>query len=262
MVKEAALAGKALTLLEVIARRGACSIADLATASRLPFSTTHRIMLTLIDRNYVMSPGRGRYLLGPAVLRLGMAAPLHQLLADIARPLLAALARTEHVHVHLGVFDEEMVTYLVRCASGPHPIASVEGAQLEPYCSAIGKVLLAYKSQRELQAYLRNDDFVALTPRTITSAADLAGELRRVRQRGWAIDNEEIVVGLRCVAVPIFDAAGLVCAAISASASVTRMPEGAEGPLREKIRGIADLIQARIFYRDANEDEVPGTEPR
>ena len=257
MVTEAALAVKALTLLEVIARRGECSIADIAAAARLPFSTTHRFVLTLIDRNFVLSPGRGRYSLGPAVLRLGMAAPLHKLLADIARPLLVALARAEHVHAHLGILDAEMVTYLVRCAYGPHPIASVEGAQLEPYCSAIGKILLAYKPQKELQAYLGSDDFVALTPRTITDVEDLAAELRHVRQCGWAIDNEEIVEGLRCVAVPIFDAAGLVCAAISASAPVRRLPPGTEGPLREKIRGIADEIHARIFYRDADEDAAP-----
>ena len=257
MVVEAALAGKALTLLEVIAGRGECSVADLAEGSGLPFSTTHRIMQTLLDRSYILSLGRGRYALGPAVLRLVMAAPLRKLLADIARPLLTTLTRKDHVHAHLGILDAEMVTYLVRCAYGLHPIASVEGAQLEPYCSAIGKVLLAYKAEGELNAYLKDDDFVALTPKTITTAAGLAAELCKVRQRGWAVDNEEIVMGLRCVAVPVFDAAGCVCAAISASAPVTRLPEGAEDPIRQKLCAIADQIKARIFCGGAAGDSMP-----
>lgn len=245
--KDAALAGKALALIESVALRGNCSIAELSDDHGIPRSTIYRIVLALAERGYVLSPERGRYALGPAMLRLSAAVSLDNLLADIGRPLLKVFARTERLHAHLGTLDGEMVTYLVRCASGRHPIAAVEGAQLEPYCSAIGKVLLAHQPERQLRDYLKRDDFVALTSRTIVSAVALAAELCQVRAQGWAIDDEEIVPGLRCVAVPIFDSAGTICAALSASGPVERLSIPRLEAARARLRGTADLISDRAF---------------
>ena len=214
----------------------------------MPRSTAHRILLSLMRRGYVVSPERGRYVLGPAMRRLGDAASNNHLLAEVGRPVLARLARECRVHAHLGVLDGEMVTYLVCRAFGPHPIAAVEGGQLEPYCSAVGKVLLAHEQDDRLAAYLHRDDFVRLTPGTITAASDLKTEFAKVRSQDWAMDDEEIVPDLRCLAVPIRDADGVVRAALSVSASVGRMPPSRFEPMRSRLRDVADTIERLVFH--------------
>lgn len=246
MVKEAGLVAKAMDLLDILGREGSGSITGLAERAGLPVATAHRIVRTLVERDYILRVARARYTLGPAMLRLGAAVSVRQLLADLGRPLLQALSRQEKLHTYLGVFDDDMVTYLVKCTTGQHPFAPVEGTQLEAYCSGIGKALLAYLPEEQRQSYLQQGKFVALTPNTITSADLLEQELERVRASGWAADRDEIMPGLRCVAVPIFGASGKLCAAVSASGSTACMAEGILLDLARKLGGIARQIGERL----------------
>lgn len=246
MVKEAGLVAKAMGLLDIVAREGGSSITRLAQEAGLPVATAHRIVRTLIERDYILRTARSRYTLGPAVLRLGAAVSIRQLLADLGRPLLQDLSRQERLHTYLGVFDDDMVTYLVKCTAGQHPFAPVEGTQLEAYCSGIGKALLAYLPEDQLQGYLRQGKFVALTEKTITSADLLEQELERVRALGWAADRDEIMPGLRCVAVPVFGTSGKICAALSASGSASCMAEDTMLDLADKLGRIARQIGERL----------------
>ncbi|MBJ7418293.1 MAG: IclR family transcriptional regulator, partial [Niveispirillum sp.] len=170
----------------------------------------------LTRHSYLIRLGRGRYRLGPALLSLSAGLRLEDMLVDVARPLVQDLARDCRACVHLGSFDGEMVTYLLKRGFGREKIFSAEGMQLEAYCSGIGKVLLAHLPATDRARYLAGGPFVALTPRTITDPARLGAELDRVQAQGWALDDEEILTGLRCAAVPVRDGAGTVIAALSA----------------------------------------------
>lgn len=209
---------KALDLLAVIiADDGARPFAELAEEAGLPFSTARRLGAALERRGYLSRERPGRYLAGPVLLALARGVDEHQRLTRLARPHLKALARRTGQTVHLGVFEDGMVTYLVKEAKGAAAVFTREGMQLEAYCSGVGKVLLAHLPESELEDYLNEGPFVALTPNTIVDPAELRRELEEVKRKGWAQDDAEVFEGLKCLAVPLRSADGAV-AALSLSA--------------------------------------------
>lgn len=211
------LVDKTLDVLEAIAALGSASLPEIRARVDLPTTTTYRIVATLTRRGFVMRCGRGGYRLGAAAIALTARSSERDLLAAAARLPLRSLARKVGSHVHLGTFEDGMVTYLVKQRHGPSRLPSVEGSQLEAYCSALGKVLLSGLPDEAMDRYLKDGSLVALTPNTITEPDALKRELCEVRERGWAMDDEEIVEGLRCVAVPLRRPSGEIVAAISVS---------------------------------------------
>ncbi|MGE3747608.1 MAG: IclR family transcriptional regulator [Sphingomonadaceae bacterium] len=208
---------KLFSVLEAFAATQECSLTEVVERSALPFSTVHRIAGQLIDRGYLVRLRRGRYQLGPLAFALGRNSSMRSLLADAGRLFLTKLAKQCRTHVHLGIFEDDMVTYLANASFGCDDFAVREGMQLEAYCSGIGKILLAHLPEAARDNYLSQGDFVALTVNTIVDRNALASELKTVLQRGWATDLEEVETDLRCIAVPVRDEAGIVHAAISAS---------------------------------------------
>jgi IclR family acetate operon transcriptional repressor len=214
---------RALAILATIGRAGTCSLPEVAKAVSLPSSTVHRILLSLMANGYVIRHGRGHYAVGPAALGITQHASLPAMLAGVGRPVLLDLARQCRASSHLGILDGDMVTYLAKHSFGRERILSVEGTQLESYCSGIGKVLLAYLSSADRARYLSDGGFVRLTPNTIIDPAQLAAELDRARAQGWAADDEEMMSGLRCIAVPVFNSAGQTIAALSVGGRAVQM---------------------------------------
>lgn len=241
------LLDKALSLLPLVARAGTCSLTQVAGELALPLSTIHRLAQDLTRHGYLIRLGRGRYRLGPALLSLSAGLRLEDMLVDVARPLVQDLARDCRACVHLGSFDGDMVTYLLKRGFGREKIFSAEGMQLEAYCSGIGKVLLAYLPEADRARYLAGGPFVALTPRTITDPARLDEELTRIRTQGWALDDEEILTGLRCAAVPVRDRTGTVIAALSVSARLTAMPMQRVADLLPLLHRTAEAIRQQLF---------------
>lgn len=208
----------------VIADGGQSSVAALARTIGMPVATAHRQVATLVAQGYLMTSTGGRYLAGPRLLGLFNIIDPQQLLAATATPVLDALSARLGTIAQLGTFENDMVTYRVKTGSGAADLFTKVGMQLEAYCSAIGKVLLAYVSPTQRQGYLSAGPFPALTPRTITDPVKLATELASVQQQGFALDDEEVSQGLVCVAVPVRTGGGEAIAAISVSFA---------GPLRE-----------------------------
>jgi DNA-binding IclR family transcriptional regulator len=256
MSGEIQLLDKALAILDLIGRAGACSLTRVADELGLPFSTAHRIAQALVGHGYVIRRGRGRYSLGTTILSLAAATTLRRILTGIARPILADLARHCRLCVHLGVLEDDMVTYLVKRNFGRQQIFSAEGMQLEAYCSAIGKVLLAHQSEQRRAGYLAAGDFVALTPRTIVDPAAMRAELALVRLRGWAIDDEEILPGLRCVAVPVADGNGTICAAVSVSSPVDRLGDARIEEILPAMWRASRLITRTAFPKVAPDEII------
>lgn len=191
---------RTLTLLEAIVTDGGqTSLSSLAAEQGLAPSTARRYAGILQERGLTVRVSKGRYA-GSARLRrlLDQINPLAPLIAT-ARPILARLP-SRQATAHLGTFDGEMVTYLVR--EGSRSIFTREHAQLEAYCTGIGKALLSLLPASELQAYLEMP-MVKITPTTIIEKEAMTQELAVIRQRGYAIDNGEMQSGLVCIAVPL-----------------------------------------------------------
>lgn len=208
------VAERLLDLLECLSS-APLTVRAISEKSGIPISTVHRLVRLLLSRKYLVRQDRGRYGLGLASVELSSRADLDAILTSTTRPVIANLARNCSRTAHLGVFQNNLVRYLVRVEAGYSRPPSREMTELEAYCTAIGKVLLAQLSPEQLDEYLAPGDFVSLTENTISQPGCLRTELEAVRNQGWAIDRGEMYPELCCLAVPIQDRTGRVIAAVS-----------------------------------------------
>lgn len=239
---------KAVGLLRAIARAGGnASVAMLAAEAGLAPSTAHRLAASLEHQGLIIREKRGHYHIGPTVRELAASAEPRALLARFGRPHLQRLARQHKKTAHLAVFEGDMVTYLAKAHARASRILTIEGAQLEAYCSGLGKVLLAHLPRAERDRYLAEGPFPRLTATTITEPDALRAELDHIRKRGYALDNEEIIDGLKCVAVPILDAQGRAEAALSVSGPAADYTPAYIRALAAELQGCAATLQARLY---------------
>lgn len=212
---------RAVQLLQaIVSDGGKTALLDLATSLGLAGSSARRVATLLLRRGLLVRIGPGHFSAGPAFL----AAPKPRvIIADVARPALRRLARAIGATVHLGLLEDEMITYIAKAHGGGPEVLTREGMQLEAYCSAIGRVLLSVQPQEMIQAYLSSAPFVALTGNTETDPERIGELLKTVQTDGFAVEHEEIMEGLHCTAVPV-PARGILPSGIGSLAlSVARM---------------------------------------
>lgn len=240
---------RTLVMLEaVIEDGGRSSVAELARRAGIPPATAHRQVTTLVAESYLMASGGGRHVAGARLVGLLHRVDEKQVIANVAAPLLHELAVRVRSVVQLGTFENDMVTYRIKTGRGANALFTRVGMQLEAYCSGMGKVLLANLPEAEREAYLAGGPFVPLTDRTIIDPAMLRRELDAVRAGGFAVDDEEIARGLRCMAVPLRRKDGRVLAAISVSQALASRHRLDDARLRTLLSETAKAIehQARI----------------
>ena len=211
---------------------------QVAVSSRLPVSTVHRFLANLVSTGFLNCSGDGVYHLGIACFSIGQAA-LGQL--DIRRlslPYLQELNQQTRETIHLTVRHGLSAVYVEKLDS-PEPlrIHSRIGAAVPLYCTAVGKVMLAYMPDEEREKILPQLGLKRLTPNTVRDRQELEGELYRVRKNGYACDLEEHELHIRCIAAPIWDHAGGVHASLSITAPMVRMSV-------TRLRQLAPTIQA------------------
>lgn len=204
-------------LSAVVEDQGQSALPVIAADIHLPLSTAYRMVDQLLDQRLLIKIEKGKYLAGPSLFKLSKSMDPMTIFAKIARPHLRRLVGRKKVIAHLGVWDGEMVTYLVKESGIGQSLFTQEGGKLEAYCSAIGRVLLAHLPQEECDAYLSDENFVPLTQRTETDPEIIKHILTQARKDGFASDQEEIAEGLNCIAVPVTAKNGKVLAALSLS---------------------------------------------
>jgi len=214
---------RAFQVLEAMAESdGRISLSALATACDLPLPTIHRLVRTLTDLGYVRQEPSRQYALGPKLIRLGESAS--RLLGTWARPHLAELVDTLGETANLAMLDGDRVVYVGQVPSRHSMRMFTEvGRKVYAHCTAVGKVLLANLPAEQVQEILRRTGMPAQTEHTITDPERFAEELDRIRERGYATDDGEQEVGVRCVAVAV--PGGPAQMAISISGPVTRMTD-------------------------------------
>lgn len=241
------LVDRTLDILEAVRGGAICSMPEIAERCGLPVATVHRLIRSLAARGYLVAYRRGAFGLGPAALALGAGLSLHDMLHRASLDELKALSRRCKAHAHLGIFENDMVTYLTKVRYGRGRTPSSEGAQLEAYCSGIGKMLLADLEPAELDRYMGQGAFVPLTANTITDPQALLAQLDRIRAQGWATDVEEVMPNLSCISVPLRDRDGRGIAALSVSFSGAGIGEDALTPALPELRAAGARIAARLF---------------
>src|SRR5258708_1662635 len=216
---------KTLDILERIkTTEGGYKLADLARKVELPKATVYRILSTLEGRGYLDRSADGSYRLAKKLFDLQRTVPLEQTLHRGSQPVMERLAASCKERVNLGIVDAGEVV-VINTVESPQAVrmSSKIGNRRHLHSTAIGKVMLAGMPDKEVQRLLRLKGLPKLTEETLTSKAAVLEEVLRVRQQGWALDNQENEIEGRCVGAPIAGPDGQAIAALSISGPEFRM---------------------------------------
>lgn len=210
---------KANEILEFLLQKGEASFTEIHTTLGHPKSSTYKTISTLESLGFIREVGESaRYTLGLRLIELGAKAAAHVDMTTEARPLVKMLSNETERTVHLGILDGTEVIYLLKeNVHGSISIDTWAGKRVGVHSTAMGKVLLAWKTDKEIDRILKSVDLVKLTPNTRVNAEEVKNGLQEVRKRGWATDDEENWKMVRCVSAPVRDNNGKVCAALSVS---------------------------------------------
>lgn len=185
----------------------------------IPKSTAHALMDSLADQRILQRTDRGRYQLGWRLFELSQTLLDTTQIRTAARAVMQDLVNRFGETVHLATLDGIQAVYiekLPRTATMPLPVAR-KGERRPAHCSAVGKVLLAHQQWEDLLLLFNHHGLQAYSPNTIAEAGDLREELKEIRMRGYAYDNEETSTGLCCVAAPVYNDRNSIIAAVSLS---------------------------------------------
>jgi DNA-binding IclR family transcriptional regulator len=241
---------KALNILEILSLHAdtGINLAELCSLAKIPKSTSHRYLITLVELGLAERKNNDRYYLGTKVIELAGAYLLKSDLRNDSQNALDELAEFTGETVHLAVPSGTEVVYIAKVES-KHALCMYShiGARLPMHCTALGKAILAFSDSITLQAVL-SVPLIKRTSNSITTVKGLENELGSIRLQGYAFDNEENEIGIRCVGAPIFDYTGKPVGAISISAPSDRMDKERFNSLGPLVLKVALNISRRQGY--------------
>lgn len=235
---------RALGLLEDLAEAGgSLTLSELGAVSGLPVPTIHRLVRTLMANGYIRQEPHRRYALGPALIRLGEVSG--RLLGTWVRPHLDRLMQLTDETANLAMLDGEEVVYIAQVPSHHAMRMFTEpGRRAHPHSTAVGKVLLAQLPPAEARALVVHAGMPKFTATTITDPDVLLAHLEVIRRQGYAIDDGEQEIGVRCFAVPLNAFSG--SRAISVSGPTARLLDDAAQRVVPMLHQVAQEIDERI----------------
>lgn len=245
---------KGFAVLEELAaagRRG-MNVVELGRRLGLHRTTLHRFLTTMMRRGYVEQDElTDAYRVGFKVLALASGALTGLSLREVGAPILEELRRITRETVHIVVFDNcEVVTIDRLEAEYPIILRTQIGARRPVHATAAGKAMLAFLSDEVLNETLGRG-MPSLTAKTISDPLEFRRQLQEVRVRGYALDDEELCEGIRCVAAPVFDFAGRVAGAVSLSAPCLRVSMAHLQELAIPVTDAARRLSRQLGYRDS-----------
>lgn len=239
--------GKACDVLDQVAGFARpVRFAELLESSDFPKATLYRFLQSLTSQGMLSyDTERQTYTPGLRLVRLAHAAWTQSSLAPIARPFLDALARETGETVHLAQLDSGQVLYVdKRNAAQPVEMFSQAGKVGPAYCTGVGKAMMAFLDQPMLDRAVSQQSYHRFTKKTLGSEAALRAELAQIRDRGYAVDDEEHEPGIICVACPVLSEGGRMLGAISVTGSTERMNFDQLNAWVPRVRRVADQIGA------------------
>jgi DNA-binding IclR family transcriptional regulator len=238
---------KGLRVLELLAEKQELTVTKVAEALGINRAGSHRFLATLRELGYVRKNEDSRYQLTFKILELGMKFANRFEVRRVARPFMQELCEMFNETVNLGFWDGEIVVHLDRVES--REILRMElglGSRAPAYCTGLGKAVLAHLPEEERKRFLKGIKLVGYTPNTITERKKLLQELESVREKGYAMDNEELAMGLRCIAAPVFDYTGFPRYAISIAGPASRMTDPITRKMEKEVRRVCSSLSKAL----------------
>ena len=251
--------GRAFAIIEEIARnRDGIGLAELSKRVGLHNSTTFHLVKTMVSLGYVRQlKDSKRYRIGRPLFALAASALDEIEMMSLATPVLDDLARATGESAHFSVPMGDAVVVLAR-TSGPGAFQLTDrvGVVRPAHCTALGKIMLAALAPDQFARYLQRAELKAYTPKSITSAEQLAREIAEGRRAGLAVDDGEFDSELRCAALPVRNFSGQVIGAIGISGPVWRLSIEALQKRARIVRAAADRLSAEFGYAGESEPRV------
>lgn len=239
---------RAFELLELLADTGGeASLSELATESGLPMPTIHRLIRTLVTLGYVRQNMNRRYALGARLIRLGENASMQ--FGTWARPLLAELVDEVGETANLAVLERDEVVYVAQVPSKHSMRMFTEvGRRVLPHGTGVGKAILSRLPTDEVRAMLTRTGMPAYTEHTFTDPEELLRHLAKITREGYAVDESEQELGVRCVAVPLTNTPAP--AAVSVSGPEGRLTKEAVSRIALVVQRVAATLSAHLAQTD------------
>lgn len=236
----------------------AVSLSDVAARTKLSRGTVRRALLTLQGLGYVCEKN-GQFSLTPRTLRLGYSYLSSQPVWTLTRPIIEGVFETTGETTSLSVLDDGMIVYLIRIVAPRllHDKLAI-GSRLVAYPASMGRVLLGGLPDAELDAYLDHTELRALTPFTVVDRARVRALIEQARESGYAVNDQEMELGLRSIAVPIKDSTGHVVAALNIGCSTARTSYAEmERNFLPVLRGAAEQISKVLAHAGVRANAAP-----
>lgn len=239
------VAERLFRVIELLAERGPMGLVELSSTLGFHKSTVHRLVSSLQFMGYIRQDEESlKYGLSLKFLELGSRILAQTNIVSLVHPSLKRLSGHIKETVHLVSREGTEAVYIDKVESGTGALrmASRVGSRIPLYCSGVGKALLAPLPDEKIQDIWKASDIKRLTPHTITELPGLMEQIGRIRQNGYALDDEENEEGVRCIAVSLMDYHKEPVYAVSISAPVNRMPDERLPELKEALLGLKDEI--------------------
>ncbi len=246
---------RAVDILELfLVTKPELSIKEISEKLDLSKSTVHGIIKTLEHRGYLQqNPEDLKYKPGIKLFELGNFVGKHLDVGKIARPVIKNLVDELNETVHLVSLQRDEIIYIEKVeGSNALTIYSHIGKKAPFHCTSVGKAILAYLNENEVDRILSSYILKPFTDNTMTNIKDIKNDLSSIREKGYAIDDEEIELGLKCIGAPIFNHQGNVIASISCAAPKMRLDEDRLPKVIAGIKSAAAEISKNLGYKDKN----------
>ncbi len=251
---------KTMKILECLSRERSLGVTELANrmneddgSLRMNKSTVYRFLNSLKELGYVrQDPETEQYSMTLKLFEIGTAVMDRLELWREAQPIVKQVAQATRETVHLASLEGDDLVYVGKIESTQTlrvSMISRVGRRAPTYCTGLGKTLLAHLTPDHVSEILAREKIVRFTDRTIIKRVDLDRELEAIRSKGYAIDNEEHEIGVRCVAAPVYDSAGGVIAAISISVPSVRLTDEDIPRYAEVVMRAAREISRRLGHK-------------
>ncbi len=248
---------KGVRVIELLAEEKALTVSEVAKRLDFNRAASHRFLATLRDLGYVEKNQDGRYQLTFRVLEMGVKVAARSEIRQEARPFMQSLSAAFKETVNLGYWDGKDILHIDKIDSPEIlRIDAPLGTKTPAYCTALGKAVLAHLPDAERNAYLNKVRLAPNGPNTIVSRKKLREELNLTRGRGYAVDDEELARGLRCVAAPVFDHAGQARYAVSVSFPSMRLSMEDVDRVHPTITDACRKLSAHLGYRGPEQRDL------
>ncbi|GGR28845.1 IclR family transcriptional regulator [Deinococcus ruber] len=239
---------RGLHLLRILGEHHGLTLSDVARRADLSPSTTYRLLQTLRAQGFAhLQEDAGLWQVGVQAFVTGSAYQGRGSVTLAARSIMDELVSETGETINLSVLQEGEVMYIHQAEGrGLMRAFTHIGARAPLHCTGAGKVLTAWQDAAEMRSVLGPGPYHAYTPHTLTTVSALTEHLAQVRQQGYALDDEERELGVRCVALPVRGPGGQVVAALSLSAPSARLPAAQVPPLATLLQRASERISARL----------------